>query len=298
MRILITGGTGLVGSRLAEVLRTEGHIVRILSRRKSDPDQNIFHWNYHTNELDERALEKLNAVVHLAGKSVASGRWTMERKQDILDSRVRTADLILRKLQERNQIIQTYIGASATGFYGNRPNETMTELSPKGNGFLSDVCLKWEKSASYYGSIRAEVFVNRIGVVLSENGGFVKQMFQLFRLKLASELGSGKQKMSWIHLEDLVEIIRQQISGELPSNTYNAVAPNPVTHHEMMSSLAKKCNTKIWLPNMPKWFLKLIFGELALELTANQEALPVALKNQGFNYKYPVLQSAVDALKK
>jgi uncharacterized protein len=298
MRILITGGTGLVGGRLAEVLRTEGHIVRILSRRKSDPDQNIFHWNYRTNELDERALEKLNAVVHLAGKSVASGRWTMERKQDILDSRVRTADLILRKLQERNQIIQTYIGASATGFYGNRPNETMTELSPKGNGFLSDVCLKWEKSASYYGSIRAEVFVNRIGVVLSENGGFVKQMFQLFRLKLASELGSGKQKMSWIHLEDLVEIIRQQISGELPSNTYNAVAPNPVTHHEMMSSLAKKCNTKIWLPNMPKWFLKLIFGELALELTANQEALPVALKNQGFNYKYPVLQSAVDALKK
>jgi len=296
MNVLISGGTGLVGSRLANLLISEGHQVRILSRAKTNIDRQIFHWDYKKGILDEDALIDLDVVVHLAGTSVADGRWTKNRKKDILDSRVKTAELIFQKINKRGQTLPTYISASGTGFYGNRPNEQLSETSSKGSGFLTDVCDQWEKSASNFAQLGAKIYVNRIGIVLSTEGGYIGKMKELFRFGLGAELGSGKQIMSWIHIDDLVRIVSYQIDNKLDPGTYNSVAPQRLSHHDLMRQLAKKLGRKIWLPNVPKFALKILFGELSVELTASQDAYPERLINQKFPYQYNELTVALDNL--
>ena len=296
MKILITGGSGTVGSALKEYLMTEGHEIRILTRKNSDLENQTYHWNYAEEKIDDRVFEELDAIVHLAGTSVADGRWTAKRKSEILNSRVESANFLFRELKKRGQSLKVYITASGTGFYGDRPNEVLNEDSKRGTGFLADVCQQWEDSAQQFSEVGAKLYVNRIGIVLSKTGGFVEKMAGLFKWKIAAELGTGMQKMSWIHIEDLTRIIAAQLSERLLPEIYNATTPDVVTHHKMMRALSNRYQSRIWLPNIPKWALRIILGELQSEITADQEARPIRLTDQNFSFAYPMLEGAIGSI--
>lgn len=297
MIILITGGSGMAGKALCDKLSLSGHEIRILSRTIKKTPYKCFRWNVPEGYIDEDALNDVDVIVHLSGASVADGRWTASRKAEILSSRVDSALLIFNTLKARNQKIKRFITASGTGFYGSQLNKVLDEQSGKGYGFLADVCDLWEKSGRKFETIGSQVYVNRIGIVMSEKGGFVLKIKGMMEKYMAAELGTGKQITSWIHLADLVSIIEKQIQGTLKPGTYNAVSPNSVSHHELMKTLSIKIGRRIILPNIPFLVLRIIFGELAYELTANQDVAPKQLLKQNFQYEFPTIIEAIDNLK-
>lgn len=293
MNILITGGTGLVGKALSKALAEAGHEVRILSRQVHKSEYKVFKWDTIRGVIDPVAFDGLNAMVHLAGASVAEKRWTAERKKEIIHSRIDSAALLLREVKNNGTKLQTYITASGTGYYGNRPLEILNEEAGKGLGFLTDVCAQWEASALPFAEYGAEVYVNRIGIVLSKDGGFLEKLKPVFKWYAGSAFGSGKQMMSWIHLHDLVGIFMAQIEGKLQSGIYNAVTPAAVSNADMMAGISKTLNRKMWLPNVPAWALKIGLGELSSELLADQHVMPNQLLKQQYEFKYAELSDAL-----
>ncbi|MFT4523088.1 MAG: hypothetical protein ACI8ZN_002040 [Bacteroidia bacterium] len=285
--ILVTGGTGLVGRSLCALLTQHGHSVRILTRQPTDVSIGRFTYDLTSNTIDEKALVDVDVVVHLAGENVAGGRWTSHRKQQIRSSRVDTAKLILLALQKNNQVLTTFITASGIGYYGSNPTGELREDSKSGSDFLAKICIDWEAAAEEFKSVQSNVFVNRIGIVLAKGGGFVQKLMPLINLHLGSVLGSGNQDVAWIHIHDLCEIIAKQIEGELLAGIYNVCAPETPTHHQMIESMAKQSNKRLWLPNVPEFALKLALGEMSEAVLSSQKAIPQKLVNQNFSWKYP-----------
>jgi uncharacterized protein (TIGR01777 family) len=290
MKILITGGSGLVGSAIREKLAAEGHDFFSLVRREPRSEREI-RWNPEGGTIDSAALEGFDAVIHLAGEGIA-GRWTAAKKQRIRDSRLKGTRLLCKSLAKLARPPRVLLSASAVGFYGNRGNEILTETSAPGNTFLSKLCTEWEAAADHADQNETRVVKLRLGVVLSRNGGALKKMLLPFKLGAGGIIGDGKQYWSWIAIDDVVGAVRHALTTETLRGAVNIVAPNPVTNREFTRSLGKVLHRPTIFP-MPAFAARLAFGEMADELfLGSARVQPEKLLATGYTFRFPQLEGA------
>jgi uncharacterized protein (TIGR01777 family) len=293
MHILITGGTGLIGRALTEKLKSEGHTVAILSRSGGD-----FKWNVRDGFMDPLAFEKVEAIVHLAGAGIAENRWTPARKKEIIDSRVESARLLANTLAGINHQVKTIVSASGIGYYGADTGESIcTEISNSGIDFVAECTREWEKSMDPFAGLGLRVVKLRTGLVMSSQGGIFRVLARPVYWFLGAILGTGKQWQSWIHMEDLVEMFRLALTNSSASGVYNAVAPEPIRHREMMKLIADKMKRPLIFPPIPAWFLKVILGEMATLVTGgNFVSSEKIQKELSFTFKYSSFAEAIKKL--
>lgn len=291
MRVLISGASGLVGSALVPSLEAAGHRVRRLVRQRCEEPDAAF-WDPAAGTLDAGALDGVDAVVHLAGESIAAGRWSAEVKRRILESRVEGTGLIAEELAAL-EAPPALVAASAIGYYGDRGDEPMDEESPSGEGFLAEVCRRWEAAAQPARDAGSRVVHLRIGMVLSRRGGALQRMLTPFKLGLGGTVGDGRQFMSWIHLDDLVAVIEHALAdGEL-AGAVNAVAPQPVSNREFTRTLGRVLGRPTLVP-VPAPLVRLAFGEMGSELLlASTRVVPARLEGAGFAFRFPELEAAL-----
>ncbi|GJM62300.1 TIGR01777 family oxidoreductase [Persicobacter diffluens] len=298
--VLITGGTGLVGSSLSQYFLKKGWKVHHLSRRVEGLVNGIhsFLWDLESDYLDPRALDGVDYIIHLAGAGVADQRWTQAQKQLILTSRLKSSRLLRLALQKQKHQVKALVSASAIGIYGNVPEGIVTEKGPYANDFLADVVKQWEDEVD---KIQENQLVKRlvklrIGIVLSEKGGALEKMLLPVKFGLGSPLGSGKQMMSWIHVKDLVSMFAFAINDEEMNGVYNAVAPGPVSNEEFTRQLAAVKGRPLWLPAVPAPVLKMALGEMSEILLGGAQVSSEKIMNAGFVFKYPELKTALQHL--
>jgi uncharacterized protein (TIGR01777 family) len=293
--IAITGASGMVGQALAKSLEAEGHAVRRFVRGKSATTASEIAWDPASGLIEVDKLEGIDAVVNLAGENIAGARWNAKVKERIVSSRVdstRTLCQALAKLERKPSVL---VSASATGFYGDRGAERLTEESPAGVGYLPETCVRWEAETRPAWEAGIRVVQLRIGVVLSTAGGALAKMLTPFKLGAGGVLGSGEQYMSWITLTDLVAAIRFAIDNPTLHGAVNAVSPQPVTNAEFTKSLGSALNRPTILP-MPAFAARLALGEMAdALLLASTRAEPVRLTQTGFAFQHPELNAALAA---
>ncbi|MBK6984243.1 MAG: TIGR01777 family protein [Bacteroidetes bacterium] len=296
--ILISGGTGLVGKALTQRLITEGHEVRILSRNPQSSSQlKSFYWNVEKNEIDEKAFDGVEHIVHLAGSGIADKRWTNARKQDIIDSRVNSMKLITDVVKKKNIQLKSFVGASAIGIYGMTTSEKIYTETDKGeDDFLTQSCTQWENSYQQIQLVSKKSSIIRIGVVLSKEGGALKKLLPLFQLGLGSAVGSGKQYMPWIHIEDLVSVFYEALFNSNYNGIYNTVSAEKTTSNSFSKQLAKSLSKPFFLPRVPAFALKLLFGEMANVLLEGSPISNQKLIHAGFQLKYPTLSEALQEI--
>jgi uncharacterized protein (TIGR01777 family) len=293
MIIAITGSSGLVGRALVSALEADGHLVRPVVRRPTQAGLNEIRWDPAGGTIDAAELGNVDAVVHLAGESIAAHRWTSAVKERIRDSRIRGTKLLCDTLASLASKPSVLVSASAVGFYGNRGDDVLTEASPPGAGFLADVCQQWEAATHAARDADIRVVNLRIGVVLSRDGGALAQMLTPFRLGVGGVLGSGRQYMSWIELGDLVRVIQFALAAHALAGPVNATAPAPVTNREFTKTLGRVLGRPTFFP-MPAFAARLAFGEMADELLlASARVEPRALINDRFEFLHPKLEPAL-----
>jgi uncharacterized protein (TIGR01777 family) len=281
MRIVITGATGFIGTHLVSTLRKAGHESVPLGRAA---------WAYGTAE----AFEGADAVVHLAGEPVAQ-RWSPEIKQRIRDSRVLGTERLIQGLSIARNRPQALICASAVGYYGDRGDEALTETSSPGSGFLPDVCCEWEANADLAASLGMRVVKIRTGLVLGPGGGALQQMLTPFKTGVGGRLGSGRQWMPWIHIDDIVGIFRHAIETSV-TGPLNGSSPGVVTNADFTAALGRALHRPTMMP-VPGFALKLMFGEMGEVMLQSQRALPQATVQSGYKFQYPELGGALASLK-
>jgi len=293
MKILITGSTGLVGSRLARSLKSKGHeIVRLVRSTPKDSGTEVY-WNPEQGTLNATELEGLSGVVHLAGESIAEGRWTDEKKTRIRESRVKGTTLLSETLAKLKQKPEVLVAASAVGFYGSRGDETLDEQSASGSDFLAEVCREWELATQPAAQAGVRVVNLRFGVILSEDGGALPKMLFPFRMGVGGKLGSGQQYMSWIAIDDAVGAIEHALTNNTLRGPVNVVAPNSVTNHDFTKTLGHVLSRPTIFP-VPAFAARLVFGEMAdATLLSSQRVEPARLKESGYTFKYPELEAAL-----
>jgi hypothetical protein len=293
MKILVTGSSGLIGSALIRSLSGESHHVFRLVRRVSSAAENEIFWNPVLGTLNPDTLEGFDAVVHLAGEPIAGARWNSETRLRITKSRVQGTRLLVEALLDLSQPPRVLVSASAIGYYGNRGEEILTEQSAPGDGFLPDVCRKWEEAAHAASSKGIRVVNPRIGVVLSRRGGALAKMLLPFKLGLGGKIGSGSQYMSWITLEDLVGSIQHMILTPELSGPVNAVSPQPVANLEFTRALGRVLRRPTLLP-APAFALRIVLGEMADELLlSSTRVVPERLLAAGYAFHHPDLEPAL-----
>jgi hypothetical protein len=298
MRILVSGSSGLVGRSLCAALEGEGHTVVRLVRNDTALSEHSIYWDPGRGVLAGEALSGLDGVVHLAGESIASGRWTPERKARIRDSRLLGTRLLCERLAACSQPPAFLISASAIGFYGNRGDEVIDESAPPGHGFLAELCQLWEQETLRASNAGLRVVTLRLGMVLSLQGGALAKMLPPFRLGLGGPLGSGAMWMSWIHLEDLVRAIQHAIHTTTLVGPVNALAPHPVTNAEFTRELGRILKRPAVL-SAPAPVLRLLLGEMADELLLSSlRGRPSQLEGAGFQFRFPELAVALEDLLK
>lgn len=292
MNITITGASGFIGRRLIETLTRDGHTVHALSRTAKPPAPSVTWsaWDVMKGEPPAEALERSDAVIHLAGEPVAQ-KWTPEAKQKIRDTRVAGTRRLVQALSTLAPRPATLVCASAIGIYGSRGDEILTEASAAGNDFLAEVCREWEQQADLAESLGIRVVKIRIGVVLGRGGGALEKMLPPFKAFVGGRLGSGKQWMSWIHLDDLTGLMRHAVGRPL-KGVVNGTSPNPVTNAEFTRQLAATLRRPAIFP-VPALALRALFGEMAEVLLASQRVLPQAAQSSGFQFAFPALAPAL-----
>lgn len=296
--ILITGGTGLIGKTLQQKLRLKGYNVTILSRNKSE-DSNIFYWNISEGIIEETAIKQADYIIHLAGAGIADKRWTTKRKQILVDSRVNSTKLLLRKVQEFNPNLKGFISASGIGYYGAvSSNKIYSEKDIPGTDFLAEICIAWEKEALTFQKNNIKTVILRTGVVFAKKGGALEKIINPIKNGIGAALGTGKQYMPWIHIDDLCEMYIQAIENKEVKGIYNAVAPEQITNKELTLKIASILNKKIWLPPIPAFMLKLIFGKMAIILLEGSRVSSKKIEQLGFKFKYKTIEKALTNLLK
>lgn len=293
MNVTITGATGLIGRRVAKIALASNHRVYALGRRSVaglPPGAQTAVWDALAGPPPGEALDGADAVVHLAGEPVAQ-RWTAEAKQRILDSRVLGTRRLVEALAAREPRPAVLVSASAVGYYGSRGDEILTEPTAPGSGFLAEVCQAWEAEADRAAEWGIRVVKLRIGVVLAEGGGALARMVPVFRAFLGGRVGSGRQWMPWIHLEDLAALVLHLVTHPV-SGAVNAVSPNPATNAAFTRALAAALGRPALLP-APGFLLRAVFGEMAEVLLSSQRVLPEAARRSGFIHHYPELDGAL-----
>jgi uncharacterized protein len=301
-RVLVTGGTGLIGQRLCRILEDRGYEVAILSRKHGSGLQGngittrVHYWNPDRQEIDEEAVNSSDFIIHLAGANIGGKRWTGRRKKQILESRVGPADLIHKNLDLRNNRLKAFISSSATGYYGARTTGNICrETDPPASDFLGETCKKWEQAADRFSGSGIRTVKIRTGVVLANNGGALKRVDWLFRLGLGSAIGSGMQYMPWIHIDDLCQIYILAMEQEGMHGAYNAVAPEHVSNRIFSKELAKTLRKPFWFPRIPAIFMRLLFGEMSVILLTGSRVSSEKITEAGYVFLYPRL---MDALRK
>jgi uncharacterized protein len=292
MKILITGASGFIGSKLVSALQAEGHELTRMVRRISRGPAGEIVWNPDSTSGNVRGLEGFDAAVHLAGENIGNARWTSRKKQLILESRKRGTALLARSLALLESPPKVLISASAIGYYGDRGEEILREESAPGAGFLAEVCRVWEEATVAASDRGIRVVRLRFGIVLNAHEGALPRMLLPFRMGLGGKIGSGRQYMSWICLDDLIEVIKYAIHTTL-SGPVNVVAPDPVKNRDFARALGRVLSRPALFPT-PGFILRILLGEMADALLLSSARVePARLKAAGYSYKYPDLEGAL-----
>lgn len=291
--VLVSGGTGLVGGALLARLAQRGDETATLTRSRRAPDD--VGWDPARGTIDD--LDRgFDAVVHLAGESIAAGRWTRAKMERIRKSRVDGTRVLAERLAELGAPPATFVCASAIGFYGDRGDEVLTESAPAGQGFLADVCREWEAACAPLEAVGTRVVLVRIGVVLATGGGALPRMLTPFRLGLGGKLGSGRQYVSWITLDDLASVLERALDDERLVGAVNGTAPNPVTNAELTRALGRVLRRPTFAP-LPAPIARLVLGRMADDLLlASTRVVPERLNQTGFEFAHPEIEGALRAV--
>jgi len=297
-KILISGGTGLIGTHLARKLQEKGYQVALLSRSaKMDDSFPVFQWNPDKGEIDDKALDHADFIIHLAGVNIGDKRWSPTRKQQILDSRVKSGELLYQAIEKRKQKPQAFISASAIGYYGAVSSDTLfEETAPAHSDFLGQICESWEGVADRFGETGIRSVKIRIGIVLAKEGGALSKLSIPIRLGVGAPIGSGKQYMPWIHIEDLCGIFIHAVEHEQLAGAYNAVAPEHITNRDLTRRIARGLRKPLWLPNIPASFLRLLFGEMSVMLLQGSRVSSDKIRAAGYHFQFPELELALQQL--
>lgn len=296
MKVAITGATGFVGSRLVERLQAEGHQPLILTRNRSAalrafPKLEIVDYTPTESGSWQKIIAGCDAVVHLAGEPIAESRWTTQQKQEILNSRQLGTQKIVEAIAQANPKPKVLVNASAIGYYGTSETASFDETSSPGNDFLAEVCQAWESEAQKVKDYGVRLVILRLGIVLG-NGGALAKMIPPFKMFAGGPLGSGQQWFSWIHRDDLVNLIIEALTRPDIEGVLNATAPNPVRMSEFCQSLGEVLSRPSWLP-VPGFALEALLGEGAIVVLEGQQVLPKRTTSYGFNYQYPTVKPAL-----
>lgn len=297
--ILITGAGGLIAHELSKRLE-KGYTVRFLTRKKRQ--ENEFEWNIKEKNIDEKALEGISHIIHLAGANISEKRWTDERKKELISSRVDSADLLLQTLRKKNIRLKSFISASGINYYGTKTTDKIfNENDAPGNDFLSEVVVLWERAADQFKeqNLAERVVKIRTAVVLSDKEGALKKMLPTIKMGIGSPLGTGNQYMPWIHINDICSIYEFALQNSEMNGAYNAVSPQYITNKNLTEKITEVLEKPLFMPNVPGFILKLIFGELADALLEGSRASAEKILKAGFHFEFPDLKNAlVDLLKK
>lgn len=306
--ILITGGTGLIGTALTNYLLKRNYTVIVMSRSvKNQPFSlkqnavNFAGWDTDAQTMDAAALAEADYIIHLAGAGVAEKRWTAKRKKEIRDSRIKSGELLAKSLTETPNKVKAVVAASAIGWYGadlNIPNTNpFNEDAEADNTFLGETCMLWEQSVQPIKLLNIPLIQLRIGIVLSNEGGALKEFKKPIRFGMAAILGSGKQIISWIHIEDVCRMMEFAMMQDKMNGIYNAVAPKPVSNKTFTLRLAEKIKGKFFIPSyVPAFILKLILGEMSIEVLKSATVSCKKIQDAGFTFLYPSVDAALDEL--
>lgn len=291
-KVIITGGTGLVGKRLSALLANKGYTVNILCRNPKNANE--YKWNIEERYLDNKVFKDAIAVIHLAGAGVADKRWSEDRKKEIVNSRVETAQLIHQYLANEPHNIQHFISASAVGFYGDRGNEILTETSSNGTGFLAEVCQLWENEADTFADLNMAVSKIRIGIVLSKDGGALPKLDFPIKFGIGAYIGNGKQYVPWIHIDDLCQIFISILENKIKPGIYNACSPDIKTNKQMSETIAQVLHKPFIPAPAPTFIIKTVLGEMSAILLMSNNCSSKKIQEAGLQFQFPTL---VEALK-
>lgn len=311
--VLITGGSGLIGTRLSEILLEKGFSVSHLGRKKvakiqakttntngANSSIKMYHWDIEKGIIDTKALLEADYIIHLAGAGIADENWSDARKKEIIDSRIHSIALIANTLKTISHHIKSFISASGIGYYGaDTGDEYISEQHTAGVDFVADCCIQWEAAADEIQNLGIRTVKLRTGIVLSDKGGALPKLTQPVRWGVGAALGTGKQWQSWIHLDDLCKLYIKSLTDERMTGSYNAVAPHPVTNYELTKLSAKVLKRPFWMPNVPAFTLKLVFGEMAIIVLGGNYILNkrIALETD-FRYQFTEMKGALEDLLK
>ncbi len=297
-KILITGGSGLVGSRLTELLLASGkyEVMHFSRSGKEIAGATVYKWDVEAGQLEEEALQKADCIIHLAGTGIMEKAWIDSQKEKIMESRTLSTALLVEKLTVLDHQVKTYIGASAIGYYGIEESNKTTSKHEKdaaGSDFLAQVCVEWEKAhAEVPSTIRSAII--RVGIVLSDKGGALIEMAKPVKAWAGAALGDGNQVISWIHIDDLCRIFIKAIEDDKMNETYNAVAPNPVTNAELTRIIANTLDKPLFLPNVPEPAMYLLLGQQAEAVLRSIKASEDKIVKAGFEFDFVDAQKAVE----
>jgi uncharacterized protein len=299
--VLITGGTGLIGRALTQLLTEVGYRVIILSRQpaanNANPLVSYAQWDVAKQTIDEKAIQQADFIVHLAGANVADKRWTSSRKREIVNSRTESANLLYTALQKYPNKVRKVISASGIGYYGWDKGQAFTETDPPADDFLATTCIAWENSVLRMKELGKKIVILRTGIALSRDGGALPAFYKPLRFGFATILGSGDQYMSWIHLHDLCRLYLAAIVNHDLEGVFNAVSPQPIHHKDLVLTMARLVKGKSFLPlHVPAFLLKLVLGELSVEILKSCRASTAKIEQTGFVFSYPDIQSAMEKL--
>lgn len=301
--VLITGGTGLVGRALSKLLLEKGYKVIVLTRKQRPADGGISYaeWNIKKQTIDIGAVQAADYIIHLAGAGVAGRRWTAARKREIVASRTQSSALLVKALSENKNKVRAVASASAIGWYGPDPvipnPQPFTEDKPADQAFLGETCRQWEESIEPVTQLGKRLVKLRTGIVLSNEGGALVEFIRPIRLGIAAILGSGKQIVSWVHIEDLCRMYLQAIEDDSLRGVYNAVAPAPVENKTLTLQLARAIKGKYYIPvYVPSFLLKIVLGEMSIEVLKSATVSADKIRSVGFTFLYPSIEAAVNRL--
>ena len=299
MKILITGATGLIGSELVTLLLRNGDTIHYLTTSKkkieSKPNYHGFYWNPNQGIIDENALMGVDSIIHLAGATI-SKRWTSKYKQEIIESRILSSNVLFKALKANPNSVKQIVSASAIGIYPDDLTKVYTEEEIEvDESFLGKVVMKWEESVNKFQLLNIKVVKVRTGLVLSEKGGALPEMMKPIKMGVGSPFGTGKQVQSWIHIQDLIEMYYFAVQNNL-DGVYNAVAPNPVTNKRLTEEIAAVLKKPLFMPNIPKFLMAFVLGEMHSLLFASQNVSSKKIEKEGFVFQYKKVDKALKNL--
>lgn len=295
-KILITGGTGLIGNRLSEMLIDSGYEVAHLSRQTGQFSRyKTFRWDLQNEYIDDHAISWADYIINLAGASVSEEKWTDERKKEIINSRVKSTNLLYSCLKNTSNHVKGFLAASAIGIYGNTGEQLVTEESSYADDFLAEVARKWEEASWQMHTLGTRTVIFRIGIVLSDKGGALPQMAKPIKLMAGAPLGSGRQYMSWIHIDDLCHLFIKALEEPQFTGVYNAVAPNPVTNGQFTKALAEVMHRPLLVPKIPAFGVKLVLGEMSEIVLGGSRVSAAKVRNTGFTFEYNFVEEALES---